>query len=514
MDIMNRQHNQIKSASLMSYVIMILQILTSILTTPYIVNRIGDASYGVYKVIASFVAYMTVLNFGLGTAALRYLSEYRINNNKEKETQLLSFINIANYIISFIVIIIGAVIYIYIPNIFGKSMSKYEIDLARQLFVVLLVNIVISVFTDKYVGIINAYEQFIYVKLIDLIRTCSKIILIYAILYINNSALSLTLIDLFLNLFVLILYKIFCQKKLGITYANIFQIANIKIAEYKEFILYAGGVFITMIINQLLWNVDSVIIGMRLGAIESAIYAVGTTFSSAFFSASIIFTNMLLPKVVKMTENGATGSEYTQFAIKIARYQSYIILYIYFAFVVFGQNFIELWMGNGYKGAWTTALLVMSGTLFSSFVITVQVILRAQKRQSFYNIVHLAIFIFNAILTYYAVGFIGIDGAALMTFFTYLFGYVFIIYPYYYYKIKIDIFSIFKALLKWCIPCASLIAVLFWAIVKNITNTWINFTIEVILYTVVYILLMYITMNNDEKGFIINEIDKRKKNNG
>ena len=85
MDLKVDSKKQIKTASLLSYITMILQIFTSVLTTPYIVNRIGDANYGVYKVIASFVAYMTVLNFGLGTAALRYLSEYRIKKEKEKE---------------------------------------------------------------------------------------------------------------------------------------------------------------------------------------------------------------------------------------------------------------------------------------------------------------------------------------------------------------------------------------------------------------------------------------------
>lgn len=504
------EKKQIGMASILSYLAMILQILISILTTPYIVSKIGDAAYGVYKIIASFVAYMTVLNFGLGTAAQRYLAEYRINNDKYRERKLLEVVHLLNYVISILILLFGVGIYKAIPLFFTYSMSEREISLAQNLFVILLMNMILSVFTDKYVGIINAYEQFSFVKLLEVIRCLAKIVLIYSILFFSDSAVVLALIDLFLNFIILAGDMFFCRRKLNIRSRFRVDIQTINWKDYREFLLYAGGIFVSMIINQLLWNVDSVVIGMRLGAVESAIYAVGTTFSSAFFNASIIITNMLLPKVVRMTETGASNKEYTDFVIKTARIQAYVILYLYVAFAIYGREFIELWMGDGYLGAWLTALLVMTGTLFSSFVISVQVIIRAQKRQRFYNLVHLFIFSMNAVLTYYAVEKWGISGAALMTMLTYFVGYVFIMYPYYRIKIHISIVSVFTNLFCWCIPTALFIGCVGWMFKKSIALSWTNLTIQIVLYTMIYMIFMFLVMNQNEKKIITDILNRAK----
>lgn len=509
MDINQNSKKQVTLGSILSYFGMFIQIFMSIITTPFIVRHIGDASYGVYKIIASFVAYLTVLNFGFGTAGIRYLSEYRITNQKDKEQQLLGFIHVMNIIAACVILAIGYCIYYTMPMIFGNSMSNSEIILARQLFIILIINIIVSVFTDKYSGVINAYEHFVFIKFIDVFRSVLKIILIFLILSVSSNAIFLTIIDLCLNIVIWISEKCYCGKYLDVK-MNSFSLNIQLFHEYKEFLLYASGIFVSMIINQLLWNVDSVIIGMRLGAVESAVYAVGTTFSSAFFSASIIVTNMLLPKVVRMVEEGATGSEYTKFTTKVARVQAFIILYMYVAFVVYGKEFISLWMGEGYGEAWTTAILVMSGTLFSSFVITVQVILRALKKQKVYNTVHLIIFTLNAILTYYAVVIWGINGAAFMTFLTYFIGYFFIMYPYYQKVIKVNIFKVFQGLLLDIIPMSIVVGIIAWLVNKNTKQSWLLFLLEAVGYTVLYIFGAYIVMNDDEKRVIIKFLKKNK----
>jgi len=510
---MNNSQRQIKIASILSYIYMALQIVVSILTTPFIINQIGDSEYGVYKIMGSFVSYMTLLNFGFGSSAVRYLAEYRIKKEKKKEKEFLSFIYMANIIISVVIAIIGIFIMYCIPKIFSNSMTAEEQRLSVILFGILLFNIIMSVHADKYIAIINAYEKFIFIKLFDIIRTIFKIILIFSILSVSKSAITLTLIDFALNLMIMLLNSSYCRKRLKIKPEFNKRIwKNIDWKYYKEFLFYTSGIFINMIVNQLLWNVDSVVIGIRMSPADSAIYAVGTTFSSAFFNASLVITNMLLPKVVSMITEGAGKEELTIFSVKIARMQAYIIMYIYIAFLVFGKGFVYLWMGKGYEKAWTTAAYVMTATLFSSFFITVQVILKALKRQSFYNGVHLILFLCNAVCTYYAVGSWGIEGAAVMTLATYFFGYVFIMYPYYHRKIGINVWFVLKGLFINCIPCAVLIGLVSYVICRNIPVSWSMFIVEAVVYSAVYVIVMFFaSMNRYEKGIILDFVRRMKK---
>ena len=55
-------------------------------------------------------------------------------------------------------------LYIFIGDIFSSSLTLEEIDLAKELFKILIIGVIVSVVNDIYASIINAYEQFIFVK--------------------------------------------------------------------------------------------------------------------------------------------------------------------------------------------------------------------------------------------------------------------------------------------------------------------------------------------------------------
>jgi O-antigen/teichoic acid export membrane protein len=73
-----------KIGVILSYVMMLLEVLSTLLLTPYILRSLGDAEYGVYKLSESIVAYLMLLDLGVGSAVIRYVAKFRANNDKEK----------------------------------------------------------------------------------------------------------------------------------------------------------------------------------------------------------------------------------------------------------------------------------------------------------------------------------------------------------------------------------------------------------------------------------------------
>lgn len=56
--------NQLKAGAILNYIVIVLNILVTLLYTPYMLRMMGQNEYGLYALVASVIAYLTVLDFG------------------------------------------------------------------------------------------------------------------------------------------------------------------------------------------------------------------------------------------------------------------------------------------------------------------------------------------------------------------------------------------------------------------------------------------------------------------
>src|SRR5690554_4612090 len=81
---MNMKINQLKAGAVLSYISMALGYIVSILYTPVMLRLLGQSEYGLYNLVSSVVSYLGILNFGFGSAYMRYYSRYKVQDEKEK----------------------------------------------------------------------------------------------------------------------------------------------------------------------------------------------------------------------------------------------------------------------------------------------------------------------------------------------------------------------------------------------------------------------------------------------
>ena len=60
-----------KQGVILSYILMIFEVLSTLLITPFLIRTLGQAEYGVYKLSASITAYLLLLDLGVGNAIIR-----------------------------------------------------------------------------------------------------------------------------------------------------------------------------------------------------------------------------------------------------------------------------------------------------------------------------------------------------------------------------------------------------------------------------------------------------------
>lgn len=56
--------NQLKIGAVLSYISIFLTNIIALLYTPYLLRMLGQSEYGLYSLVASVIAYLTVLDLG------------------------------------------------------------------------------------------------------------------------------------------------------------------------------------------------------------------------------------------------------------------------------------------------------------------------------------------------------------------------------------------------------------------------------------------------------------------
>lgn len=259
------KRNEIKLGVILSYIIVGLDIIIGLVYTPILIRMLGQSEYGLYSLISSVIGYLTLFDLGFGNAIIVYTSRYRAKGEKDKEQKLHGMFLCIYTIIGIIAGIAGFVLYLNVNNMFGNTMSIEELDRARQLMIVLIINLVITFPFSVFSSIITAYEKFVFAKLLNIVRIIMVPIIMIPLLLNGHNSLSLVIVLTLINIGVLLANTIFCLKKIKIK----LKFGKIEFKLLKEIFSYSFYIFLNTIIDKANWSIDQFILGATSRNIRS-----------------------------------------------------------------------------------------------------------------------------------------------------------------------------------------------------------------------------------------------------
>lgn len=497
--------NQLKFGVYLSYASIFVTNITNLILTPFIIRSLGQSEYGLYMLIGAFVGYIAVLDFGLSNTTVRYVAKYRAERDREGEENFLSLTFIIYFLISLIVLIVGSILYINLDNIFGESLTLQEIKLAKAMFIILIINLALTLPMKSFVGIINAYERFVVPRLFTIIRTLIRALLIIVLLSLGYNVVAIVALDAILNLIMLLIYMAYAFLKLKVK----IHLHNFDKLLIKEILTYSSLIFVSVIVDQLYWRIGHLVLGLVASTSEVAIFAIGMTFGQYFITFSTAISGVFLPKVTKMIVQNATNEELTSLLIKTGRLQFLILGLVLSGFILFGREFLLLWVGNGYEASWVVSLLVMLPLIVVLSQTVGISILQAKNMHGFRAVMYLAISIVNLFLSIYLAKIYGAIGAAIGTTLSLVLGNIIFMNFYYHFKVGINIPRFYKELYRGLI-----VGLLFSALIGLLISwleegTWTLLFLKITLHVTLYILIMwFIGMNSYEKQLFQQEFNK------
>ena len=208
--------NQLKTGAILSYITIFLTVIIGVMLTPFIIQKLGDAEYGLYTLIGAFVGYISVLDFGLNNTIIRFVAKYRAEQSKTKEENFLAVTMIIYAIISVIIAIIGVVLYYHLECFFENSLTFEEIRKAKLMFSILIFNLVITLPGGSFNAICSGYENFVFPRVINILRYVFRSVLVVTLLFFGGDSISIVVLDTIMNILVIVVNAYYVFKKLKV----------------------------------------------------------------------------------------------------------------------------------------------------------------------------------------------------------------------------------------------------------------------------------------------------------
>ena len=403
--------NQLKAGAALSYISMGLGYLVSIIYTPIMLRLLGQSEYGLYNLVASIVAYLGVLNFGFGSAYIRYYSRYKVQEDKERIATLNGMFLIIFLVIGLIAIIGGILLTLSTERIFGSQLNSSELSKAKILMLILVINLAVSFPNVVFTSYITANEKFIFQQLIQVLKTLTNPIVVLPVLMLGYGSVGMVVATTILFSIIEIINATYCIRKLKMR----FDFKNFDLNLMKEMAVFSSYIFINLLIDQINWNVDKFILGRIHGTVSVAVYGLAAQLNTYYISMATAISSVFIPRIHKLVANSKNNSELTKLFTKIGRLQFIILSLISSGLIFFGRPFINLWAGKNYDGAYPIVLLLIIPVtipLIQNIGIEIQ---RARNMHQFRSWVYLFIALGNIGLTIPFARIYGGVGAALGT---------------------------------------------------------------------------------------------------
>ena len=492
-----------KFAAILSYLYLALNSLVSILLTPFLLKYLGVEEYGLYQMIYSVGHYIMILDLGIATVMVRYVSEYQEKKDYDGMEKFAGMVAVLTFIICCVVLCVGEIVNYNLENIYTKLSTKDYIK-AHWMFNLMIYQFIVTIIDNYLQGIINAYERFVFVKIMSLIKICAvfslTIVFVHsgfgAVGIVMANAIVFTVLALFDLFYVIKMLRFHIQ----ITHWN------------KTIITPVFGLMLAMLLQSVVGNVnssvDKTILGIMCTPADVTIYSIAATIITLFNTIPTVLSGLFQPQVTRMVVKGTNGSQLTDLVIRVGRWQFILCAAFFCGLILFGMDFLNLWVGSRLsQEEMRFSLLIMFIILPFNMIPLIQTvcisILNAYDKRIYRSIILVLMSVLHIVITLIITKYWGPIGSPIGTAISFLVGYVIILNIYYARSLQLEIIRMFKEILNRSWLCVLISTILCAPLVLWQAYSWIGFISKGFIYVSLLFILFYIKgFNSEEKAIV------------
>lgn len=348
---MSEAKKQLKIGALISYFSIFFGAVTALIYTPWMERQIGQSNYALYNLAFSFIN-LFLVDFGLGTAASRYVAKYRAEGNEDKINATVSLITKLYLIIDAMIFAILFIMYWFIGT-FYHGLTASEIVIFKRLYLMIATFSIFSFPFTSLSGILMAYEEFISLKLCDFGQKMISVLLIVWMLFRGFGVIGLVGATICSGLLFILIRWLIIRKKTNVR----LRLTIHDPALMKSLLGFSVWTAIMSLASRASFTLAPTILGIVSDSTQIAIFSPANVLEGYFYLLASAVNGLFLARISQYI---ATNEEHRiqTLMIKIGRYQLAFMGLIFIGFACIGKDFMVAWMGKRYIQSALAAFLI------------------------------------------------------------------------------------------------------------------------------------------------------------
>ena len=486
-----------KKGAILSYIQVVLSVAVSVIYVPILLRYLGQSEYGLYQIVGSFFSYISVFESCMSTGVLRNYCNALGSQDREAADVTLSMAKVIYRVMAVLMAIVGVVVLFAFRRFYASSFSAAEMKESSAILLLLFANMMVTMLGSVYLTILTGHEKFTFLKVLAIIIQVAQPFFVILCVRKIPYAITVSTVIVVLNVLTVLMRYLYVTHKLKIKIVK--KKKNRKVI--REIVGLSATILLGCIADQIFWKTDQVILGklFSTAVVGAQIYMMymqfGTQIASVFY-----------PKVSILYQEENGNQKVSDLFVRVGRVTFMIIMLILSGFIVFGKEFLLIWVGEGYTEAYYVAIVVMipfSVDLAQNLALA---ILQVKKQYGFRAKIYLLSAMINVVTTVILTSYFGIIGAAISTGLSMFITSGLIMNWYYLKKASLDIVKFWKESFK---VIAASMAIMILALLIKKYISWnsaglLQLGMQILLFVSIYVCMIYkFIMTSEERKQIL-----------
>lgn len=392
-----------------NWTVLALNILTGFFLTPFIIRHLGESGYGIWTLVCSFIGYCGLLNLGVSSAIHRFIAR----DLARKDAQALN--RVASTAMA--LFIVAGMLVLFLSFLLASNLAVFfHVDPQKQdafIHLVRLVGIATAIgFPVEVLGaVVMAREHYVALNTANVMRILIRVTITVLLLKnglgligVGIASIAGTLVFTVMTCFI---YRRYSSE-------ICFSPINVDRGTSRRLVTYGGFTTIITLASLLRTELDSAVIGRMIGLAQVGYYGVAALVIRYIFRLIVSMSGILTPRFASM--HGAKQHRELQgLFLRSTLLTSLITFFICTQAYLFGERFLDLWVGPEYAPAVPVLhilLICWSLDLSQNSGIS---LMFALNRHKLYALVMLAESLMNVALSIILAPWLGLIGVAVGT---------------------------------------------------------------------------------------------------
>ena len=326
--------------------------------SPFVVRHLGNTEYGVWTVILGMTGYLGLLDLGVRGAVTRYIAKFHTQGDHKSANNVASSAMVIFSSAALVAIMVSVIL-----ALFAISHLKIPPEYLHSSRVVLILAgfaMATSIVNGVFGGILVGLQRFDITNGIEIVISFLRVAAIVFALDHGHGIITLATIQLAFNLLrwmanIALSRHYYPELRIHLAEADRAGLKMIFSFSAFSFLLQVGG--------TLIYASDNVVISMFRPVAAVTFYVIGGNLIE-YTRTLLSGISQAMTPLASSVEAGKDWSRVQQMVLFGARAGTMTILPIAVTFMLRGDTFIGLWMGQQYAQLSGNVLFILAMTLF------------------------------------------------------------------------------------------------------------------------------------------------------